>query len=112
MNKYKVKSFPTIFLTKHKEDKPIKYEGTDFSYQGIFDFINIYSETFVFNQVNEDEVKSSAAKPWLSERVPQLTSESANDICLKKEGVLCVIYIAKNEASKDQETLDLLYNVG
>ena len=59
-----------MFLIKNKEAKPQKYEGTDFTYQAIFDFINIYSETFVFKDVNEEEVKSSASKPWLNERVP------------------------------------------
>jgi hypothetical protein len=41
---------------------------------------------------------SAASKPWLSERVPQVTSDSADDICLKKEGALCVIYVAKDAA--------------
>lgn len=93
--KYKVKNFPSIFLIKDADSKPQKYEGKDFSYQGIFDFINIYSETFVFRTGNE-EVKSSAAKPWLNEKVSQITGDSADDICLKKEGALCVIYIVKD----------------
>mmetsp|Transcript_27254 Transcript_27254/g.26300 ORF Transcript_27254/g.26300 Transcript_27254/m.26300 type:complete len:254 (-) Transcript_27254:42-803(-) len=112
VGKYKVKSYPSIFLIKTKDAKPQKYEGTDFSYQAIFDFINIYSETFVFKDVKEDEIKSSASKPWLSEKVPAFNSDSANDVCLKKEGSLCVIYIVKDEASKNQEHQDSLYSVG
>ena len=46
--KFKVKSYPAIFMIKEKDGKPIKFEGEDFSYQAIFDFINVYSETFVF----------------------------------------------------------------
>jgi len=46
--KFKVKSYPAVFMLKEKDGKPIKYDGSDFSYQAIFDFINIYSETFVF----------------------------------------------------------------
>jgi hypothetical protein len=42
---------------------------------------------------------SAASRPWLSDRVPQVTSDSADDICLKKEGALCVIYIAKDAAT-------------
>lgn len=30
--KYKVKSYPAVFLIKEKDGKPQKYEGTDFSY--------------------------------------------------------------------------------
>lgn len=97
VSKYKVKQYPAVFLIKEKDGKPLKYEGKEYSYQAIFDFINIYSETFVFR--NEDQaVVSAASRPWLSERVPQVTSDSADDICLKKEGALCVIYLAKDAA--------------
>ena len=62
--------------------------------------------------MKEDEVKSSASKPWLSEKVPSLNIDSANDICLKKEGALCVIYIIPNEQAKNSEHLENLYSVG
>lgn len=68
MSKYKVKTFPALFLLKDKDSKPQKYEGKEYNYQALFDFINIYSETFVFRNNNE-EVKSAASKPWLSEKV-------------------------------------------
>lgn len=104
VGKYKVKQFPSVFLIKEKDGKPQKYEGTDFSYQAIFDFINIYSETFVFRGDQEEVATSAASKPWLNERVPQLTSDSIDDICLKKESALCVIYIAKDaQTAKDNQ---------
>lgn len=78
----------------------------------MFDFINIYSETFVFKDTNQEEVKSAASKPWLNEKVPMLASDSANDICLKKEGALCVVYIVKNAESKDAKHLETLYELG
>ena len=56
-------------MIKEKDLKPIPYEGTETSYQAIFDFINVYSETFVFREHN-DIVESAASKPWLSDRVP------------------------------------------
>jgi hypothetical protein len=96
--KYKVKSFPAVFIIKADEAKPLKFEGDDFSYQAIFDFINIYSETFVFGGTKE-EVVSAASKPWLTVKIPQMTIESANDVCLKKEGALCVVYVTKDSAS-------------
>ena len=70
VNKYKVKSYPAVFLIKEKDGKPQKYEGSDFTYQAIFDFINIYSETFVFRGDTDEAVVSAASKPWLNERVP------------------------------------------
>jgi hypothetical protein len=99
VSKYKVKNFPAVFLIKEKDGKPQKYEGTEYSYQAIFDFINIYSETFVFRTNNEEAVVSAASKPWLNDRIPLITSDSADDICLKKEGALCVIFVGKDAAS-------------
>lgn len=99
-------------MIKTKDAKPQKYDGSEFTYQAIFDFINIYSETFVFKDTKEEEVKSAASKPWLSERVPSFNSESGNDICLKKEGALCVVYVVKDEASKQAAHVDSLYSVG
>lgn len=32
ISKYKVKTFPAVFMLKDKDGKPIKYEGQDFSY--------------------------------------------------------------------------------
>jgi len=91
----------------------LKYEGKEYNYQAIFDFINIYSETFVFRN-DDTPVVSAASRPWLSEKVPQITSDSADDICLKKEGALCVIYVAKDaaEAKANDAQLNQLYSTG
>ena len=87
--KYKVKEAPQITLVTAGQ-KPMPYKGK-MSYIDIFEFINIYSETFVFGDQKEDEV-SIASKPWLTEVLPELNAETANDICLQKEG-LCVLYV-------------------
>ena len=50
---------------------------------------------------DEKEVVSAASKPWLTDRVPMLTSESSKDVCFGTEGSLCVIYLAKDESQKD-----------
>jgi len=87
----KVKDFPSFFLLRNNE-KPLKYEGETFTYSDLFEFVNTYSETFVFGGTKE-EVKSAASKPWLNVNTPYLSKESGNDICLKRDGTLCVIYI-------------------
>jgi hypothetical protein len=111
IKKYKVKKFPSIVMKKTKDTKPIPYESEDFTYSEIFKFINVYSETFVFP--GDAEVKESkASKPWMTEKVPELHGLSANDVCLKKDGALCVIYVSKDAASKDQAHLDMLYELG
>lgn len=104
IKKYKVKSFPHFLILKTGEKAPIHYDADDFSYSELFEFINTYSETFVDPNkagTNEPEGESRASKPWLSTPVPFLSKQSANDICLKKDGVLCVIYTLPTAASSD-----------
>ena len=74
--KYKVKSFPHFLILKTGLKKPIHYEGSDFSYDQLFEFINIHSETFVDptkEGAAEPEGESRASKPWLSTPVPFLS---------------------------------------
>lgn len=92
---YKVKKFPTFMLLKNNQ-KPIVYEDTEYSYHKLFEWINVYSETFVFvgDKEGQQEVKSKATKAWLNMNTPYLSTDSADDICLKKDASLCVIYVA------------------
>lgn len=64
----------------------------------IFEFLNIYSETFVPG--GGSSADSPATKQWLTELVPELNYESANDICLKIENGLCVIMISQDKPDK------------
>merc|ERR1712004_108513 len=104
LRKYKVTSFPSLFILKNDEKAPIKYEDGDFNYSDIFEFINTYSETFVFGQTKET-TESAATKPWLTQPVPFLSKDSGDEICLKKDGVLCVIYLVNSAAESDQRVL-------
>lgn len=100
--KYKVDKFPAFFLQKAGETKFTKYTGSGYSYFELFEFINIYSETFVFGNQNEQPASSNAAsKPWLSTSLPYMSKDSANDICLKKDGTLCVIYAVADKSQSD-----------
>lgn len=40
--KYRVKKWPSLFVVK-SEGKPLQYEGDEFSYAKIFEFINVHS---------------------------------------------------------------------
>lgn len=44
--KYKVKKFPSLLVIK-PDGKPVRYEGKDFLYQPIFEFLNVHSQIFV-----------------------------------------------------------------
>lgn len=97
ISKYKINKFPRIMVLGVGAKKPDFFEG-ETKFKNVFDFINIYSETFF--KVGEDKTKASETtkedKPWLNEKLPELNEKSANDICFKVDGVICVI-IANNE---------------
>jgi len=76
--KYKVTKFPALFLIKPGE-KALPFDG-EVNYYNIANFINIYSEIFDFGDNAEKPIESAAAKPWMSDKLPELTKDSANDI--------------------------------
>lgn len=73
VKKYKIKSFPSFLILKNGEKGPLRYDGDEFTYAALFEFINTYSETFVFAQDADEPVESKASRPWLSEPVPFLS---------------------------------------
>lgn len=110
-DKYKIKKYPSLLVIK-SEGKPIKFDSDSFAYSDIFEFLNVHSQIFVDpNAADNTPKQSSAAKPWLVVPVPEMTKDSANDICLKKDGSLCVMLLVKDRASLDQSTLDMLDKV-
>ena len=111
IKKFKIEKFPTFVLLKNKE-KPNYYNGGSFTYQDLFEFINVYSETFVFGKDDgKDEGPKAASKPWLNEPLPFLNKDSGNDLCLVKDGTLCVMYVVPNAAASDQTVIDALQTV-
>ena len=90
--RYKVTKFPTILVVKPGQKKPIKYEDK-VEHKELFEFINRYQETFAMENLAADE-EIALKKPWLSEAIPEMTSQSANDICYSGEAV-CVIAFSK-----------------
>lgn len=105
--KYKVKSFPSIFLVKPGEE-PLKFQKEKLNYYNLADFINIYSEIFDFGDATTKDVVSAATKPWLSVRFPELTKESSGDLCFDKKG-LCVILLTTDKPTEEQE--EIMINV-
>ena len=91
------------------DGKHVKFDGKEFNYQPIFEFLNIHSQIFVDPNAKDNQPKtSSAAKPWLVVPVPKLSADSGNDVCLKKDGALCIVLVVKDEASVSEKTLDEL----
>lgn len=88
IKRYNVKEFPKIMVVKATERKPIVYTG-DINYNSIFEFLNVYSETFVAGGGSSQD--SAATKSWLTDMVPEVHEKSLNDICVNQESTLCVI---------------------
>lgn len=65
MQKYAVKKLPTVLVVKAGEKKPIVYDGKEFNYANLFEFLNIYSEVFVPG--GGSSLDSSATKQWMTE---------------------------------------------
>ena len=86
ISKFKIKIYPKIVVYKTSDSKTFEFAG-EMKYRHIFDWLNVFSETFVSG--GTEEVMSS--KPWASQVLPQLGRESADDICYKHEGYLCGI---------------------
>jgi len=105
-NKFAVKKFPQIVLTKAGERKPNVYTG-DLKYQDIFEWINIYSEQFVYG--GGSSADGAGVAPWLNEAVPEMFSKSSKDVCLGQEQVLCVILFT--DSKPPQDTIDVLKDV-
>jgi len=93
--KYGVKKTPQIAMIKPTDKKLVAYDG-ELKYGKIFDFLNIYTETFVPGGENLD-----FEKPWNREIFPELTAKSANDICFGLDGVLCGIYLTKEQPNAE-----------
>lgn len=97
LKKFKINgNYPQFFLLKNVDAKPQKYDGDSYLFSDLFEFINIYSETFVFGKAKEN-VESAAARPWNSAEMPYITQQSGNDVCFMRDGTLCVIYIVPNK---------------
>ena len=107
IQKFKIKTFPKILINPIGAKKPEIYEG-ELKYKKIYDFINVYSETFF--KVGEDKTRVSEEtkvdKPWLKEKLPEFNERSADEVCLKVDGVICVILV--NNGKPEKKIADLM----
>lgn len=101
-SKYKVKKFPKIMAIG--VDKKTKFYEGETKYKPIMDFCNIYQETFFV--VGSDSTPNDAPKkPWMTEKFPEITIESGNEICFKVDGTICVFLINKEKPNEQLENI-------
>lgn len=106
-SKYKVTKFPTIMVIPVGAKKNDYYKG-ETKFKALFDFLNIYSETFF--KVGEDKTRVSeetkADKPWLNEKLPELNAKSGSEVCFKVDGIICVVLV--NNGKPEDKTVNLM----
>ncbi|KAH8581795.1 PDI like thioredoxin domain containing [Cryptosporidium sp. chipmunk genotype I] len=99
--KFQISSFPTIMVYK-TASKPHEFYRGEIKFLPLFEFLNVYAETFVMGGgFSDSESQDSGSKPWLLQRIPELTGPSYNDVCGKYKN-LCFIYLKKGEISLEE----------
>ncbi len=74
------------------------YEG-EMKYKSIMEFVNRFQETF-FRVGEESTPNEEPKKPWMTEKFPEYTKESAGTLCFNVDGALCVLIINKEKPSE------------
>lgn len=111
-SKYKITTFPKIMVIPVGAKKNVYYDGEN-KFKPLFDFVNVYSETFF--KVGEDKTSGSSSssnateKPWLNEKFPEVNAASGNDVCFKVEGIICVILI--NNGKPENKIINLMSEI-
>ena len=77
-------------------DKKTKFYEGEMRYKLIMDFCNVYQETF-FRVGEESTPNEEPKKPWMTEKFPEYTKESAGTLCFNVDGALCVLVIHKEK---------------
>jgi len=104
VSKYRIKKFPTILVVPVSEKKHRIYEES-INYKNLFDFLNVFSETFF--RVGDDTPRLAdpnmkvETKAWKKEKLPEYNKETANEICFKVDGTLCVILVNKEKPTDE-----------
>lgn len=113
VKKYKVTSFPHIAVVR-KDKKDEVYKGA-FEFQKLFDWLNVFSETFVMGGGFSDAAPAAEfdpeLQPWKVEAVPELTKQSSQDVCFKKSNkFVCVVLVNKSRqlTPEQQEMMESL----
>jgi len=97
-----VKSFPKI-MARDIYKKTHFYEG-EMKYKSIMDFVNRFQETF-FRVGEESTPNEEPKKPWMTEKFPEYTKESAGTLCFNVDGALCVLIINKEKPSENIQNI-------
>ena len=85
-------------------DKKTKFYEGEMRYKLIMDFCNVYQETF-FRVGEESTPNEEPKKPWMTEKFPEYTKESAGTLCFNVDGALCVLVIYKEKPNDSLQNI-------
>lgn len=103
--RYGITKRPTIILVRTGAKKPEVYQGQSLTFTDLHDWINVHAETFVKGGgFSAEDIKSAevSPKPWLVQKVPEITGPSHQDVCLRGGSGLCVIYLSSGKPSEEE----------
>eukprot|EP00922_Rhytidocystis_sp_ex-Travisia-forbesii_P019733 GHVS01029150.1.p1 GENE.GHVS01029150.1~~GHVS01029150.1.p1 ORF type:complete len:465 (-),score=67.09 GHVS01029150.1:250-1644(-) len=103
---------PRVVLLKHDSKQPLIFKDKEITFPKLFEWLNVFAETFVLGGGFSDHppVDLTLTKPWLAERVPEVTTASHQDVCFSKSAKskgLCVIYLKAGRPLSAEETIML-----
>jgi len=94
-----VRKYPSLVVYKDEKSKKDLFKG-EMKFRPMFEFLNVYSQQFVPENVGGDETK----KPWKFQPVPEMHGKSVSDVCLKVgKGICVIVFTDENELKKDLE---------
>ncbi|CDJ58088.1 thioredoxin, putative [Eimeria maxima] len=110
VKKYKVSSFPHLVVVR-KDKKDEVYKGA-FEFQKLFDWLNVFSETFVMGGGFSDTAPAAEfdpeLQPWKVEAIPELTKQSSQDVCFKKSNKFVCVMLAKKGRELTPEEQEMM----
>ncbi|XP_026194357.1 uncharacterized protein LOC34619777 [Cyclospora cayetanensis] len=110
VKKYKVSSFPHLVVVR-KDKKDEVYKGA-FEFHQLFDWLNVFSETFVMGGGFSDTPAAAEfdleLQPWKVEAVPELTKQSSQDVCFKKSNKFVCVVLAKKGRKLTEEEQEMM----
>jgi protein disulfide-isomerase A6 len=105
VKQYKVKKFPTLVLLIGTKEK-LFYKG-ELVHHEMFKWLNSYAETNAMEKAHDPSTDDAPPrKAWLSDPVPQVTSESFGDICLDVKGLCLIAFVDAVHAEGKAPTCD------
>ncbi|KAK2196612.1 bifunctional Thioredoxin-like superfamily/mRNA capping enzyme [Babesia duncani] len=100
---YKVKQTPQMIVIK--TDTKVDYYKGETKYSEMFEWLNVYAETFLLGGGYHDQGKGTNSKVWKFDPLPEINLESHMDLCFNKAHGFCIIYLSHGTITGDMKNM-------